>query len=477
MPVLMQAFVEKKPDEEKLRKKKKPPQEAETPEPPKEIHLSQPHFEKGRYVFNLSGTKKEEYIESLRKMNIFPGDFNELQSEIDKIYNLANAGIIDLSNVVMGRLENGTLRLNVGFDKLFIPFYEMIKEETGFDDEHIREIVETEDHPDKEKLLDVVMKVIFSLSEYKGNSNYVKTPEQFAVDMLNWKAMGKEAHEIPEGNCVDYALLVNEILKGLGFDSSIIGIIPLDKYGTRETGHTTAAVVVEGYIIDPAAFSEPKKVEKIVITRGKKRYNEFQFDIMKIYSGYFKDAVGFEFSEYKNEDELKSLYYYENAIRKKKHSPEYKKNAKMAVELQPSNIYAADLAGFMYKVMGDDAKDEKDKEKAEEMYKKSTEIYRRMLESNPESYLAILYAVNGFYNIYINEKRLLGEKPKKFMEILYEKYAKKACRMYFDMVKSSKTDISNYEKRPLPEEWIFLLGERIGKKKDAEKFISSLRAE
>ncbi|MFH1306868.1 MAG: hypothetical protein ABIH83_04420 [Candidatus Micrarchaeota archaeon] len=461
MPVLMQAFVEKKPDEEKLRKKKKPPQEAETPEPPKEIYLSQPHFEKGRYRFNLAEIERKKYHSILKKMDMDESDFIALEQEMDKVFELAKTGAIDLSDVIMEKMENGMLRLvmneeekdNIRLNKdAYNEIEILIFQEAGID---MSDWISGK--ADKKGLLDATIRVLLKMSKYEKDTKYIKTPQQFANQMLEWVDGGKEEYDMPRGNCVDYALLANEILGGLKFVSSIIKIMPVNEYGGKDDGHATAAIVADNYIIDPAAFGKHQEVERIMLNVRDAEYEKFHGEMIDKYKEYFPDAEMFEFQNCKTENEIKSVFYLENGVRKPLTSRMQAEDILRANELDDANIYAAELAGFMYKVMGDEAKTD---EKKKEMCKKSFEIYLKMIESNPDSYLANIYATRGFYNIYIKEKSVFPIEAKKFLEGVYEKYAKKAFRM-----NDSK----------FSEDWIYTIAGILGKTEDAKSFIRRLR--
>lgn len=197
----------------------------------------------------------------------------------------------------------------------------------------------------------------------------IKTPQELA-DRIAGYYEGSGAAKV-DAVCADVSLLTNELIKRyLVADSSILIFHLVDKTGLEyEHGHTTAAIAVKGWLVDPALQTEAIKFDHIVLDRNEEGYAEFYAELKKKYSpdsgsSIFLNGVFVEFSRAKSGSELQAFCLVENLVRMK--GPEHgtpeeirafdlQQNAAFieAYKLDPGNYYAAINAGDAYKDAGD----------------------------------------------------------------------------------------------------------------------------
>jgi hypothetical protein len=200
----------------------------------------------------------------------------------------------------------------------------------------------------------------------------VRTPQELADGIASYYE-SRGAAKV-DAVCADVSLLTNEIIKRyMGADSSILIFHLVDKDGAEYVhGHTTAAISVKGWLVDPALQSEAIPFDHIVLDRNEKDYGKFYDELKKKYSpdsgsSIFLNCVFVEFSQAKSDSELKAFYLMEKAARlneklkkpgtsedeKRQMQDEENRCVLEAYSLAPGNYYAAISAGDIYKTAGD----------------------------------------------------------------------------------------------------------------------------
>lgn len=161
------------------------------------------------------------------------------------------------------------------------------------------------------------------------------TPQELAEAII--KAKNGEAPP-PPATCFELSFLANEVLKSenYGYDSSVISIHRIDEKGLRiSSGHATAAVVANGWLVDPAQFSTAKKVDDFVIEKGKEGYTETHDKIFNLYSPAIP-ASFYEFTIAKGQNQLEADFYYIRGQREGNFE-----DTKRAYASDPHNLFAA----------------------------------------------------------------------------------------------------------------------------------------
>ena len=238
--------------------------------------------------------------------------------------------------------------------------------------------------PRIQRLGNAIIRVMKENVALQNDVEKIATPEELATAMLSYKD-GKTKDKL-EANCIGVSLLTNELLRLSGFESSVINIHAINKYGEQMDGHATAAVVVDGWLIDPALQIQTKKISKITLDKKDKNYQKFARGMEGIYLvelGNDKERpVALEFSEDKEDNALKSLYLLENGIRLLKQDKVDEGNdaIREAANLNPKNFYASFKVASSYR--------ETDPTEAERLFKQCADL-------NPGLYLANYYAAEG----------------------------------------------------------------------------------
>lgn len=226
-------------------------------------------------------------------------------------------------------------------------------------------------HEETRLKLNAVIRTIGGALNAPVDVESIKTPQELA-DRIAGYYESRGAARI-DAVCVDISLLVNELIKRyLGADSSILIFHPVDKDGLEYAhGHATAAILFNGWLVDPALQNEAIHFDHIILDRQADGYKPFYAKLKEKYSSVeggqlFSNCVFIEFSQVKSDSELQAFYLLENAARMK--SPEHgtqeesdafylRRDAAFieAYKLDPGNYYAAINAGDAYKHAGDTA--------------------------------------------------------------------------------------------------------------------------
>ena len=220
--------------------------------------------------------------------------------------------------------------------------------------------------------------------EGRADVTVIKTPGQLAMEILDYRE-GKTDVK-PTAKCVDISLLVNELMKMESYDSAIINIHPIDRDGVelQHDGHTTAAVVADGWLIDPAILSETKRIQGMTMDKGSKTYANFNSKMMNLYGSSIGNPEGIEFHLDSSDKELEALFLLETGVIKPKNSEEYIGYVKAAHEANPDNFYANIQLGDYYSGRN---------------RKEALKYYKQAVKVQPQLYLANYGAAAGLYNI------------------------------------------------------------------------------
>jgi tetratricopeptide (TPR) repeat protein len=273
--------------------------------------------------------------------------------------------------------------------------------------------------PRIQRLGNAITRVLRESVAVQDGVEKILAPEELATAVLDY-SKGK-AKEMPLANCIGISLLTNELLRQSGYNSSIINIHAIDKDGEERNGHVTAAVVADGWLIDPALLPQAKKVNNITFDKNNENYPKFAKDMEGIYLKELEAKVKendkpimLEYHQDKEENELKSLYLLDNGIRLRAQGNEVegKREIIEASRLNPKSFYASFLAGNIMKNDNQDA---------------AVAAYRQCASLNPDSYLANYYAAGELLNI-----ANLTDSPN-LMKEAYT-YSKKAIEMQPDAI-------------------------------------------
>jgi len=387
-------------------------------EPVEKLHLDYP------ITLNLKNTKQSDYLELVRGMNLPKDEEEQLVALVPKIYQLASEGKLDLQAVTIDKTNVGlqiagieeTKPSSIHLDeKTANALLAIVNEDMRNHESHEKYL------PRIQRLGNAIIRVLRTNISLQDDVNNILPPQELASAMLAYKEDNSKGK--PPANCIGVSLLTNELLHLSGYESSIITLHAINKYGEEHNGHATAAVVADGWLIDPALLVEPKKISKITFDKKDKGYTKFAKDMEKIYLtelGNGKDdnqkPVMLEFHEDREENEIKALYLLENGTRIKKHGKESEGNAEIleASRINPKNFYAIYSAISIYK------------SKAEISEKERNEIdalYSQMSKTESDLYIANYYAAQTLFNVQ-NES---GTKP--FLESAYG-HAKKATEAF-----------------------------------------------
>jgi len=256
--------------------------------------------------------------------------------------------------------------------------------------------------PRIQRLGSSIIRVLRENIDLQNEVQQILTPEELARGMLAFQK--GETQEKPQANCIGISLLTNELLGLYGFDSSVISIHAISKYGEQADGHATAAVVADGWLIDPALLIAPKKISDIVLDKDSQKYAKFSGEMEGIYLpelGKNKPdetkPVALEYAEDKTDNELKSLFLLENGVKLWRQGKEAEGNESIlqAAKLNPKSFYASYKAGVIAKERGGDAKT----------------LFKGCSDLNQNMYLAGYYAALGLHSLAIEteSKDLLAE--------------------------------------------------------------------
>jgi len=182
-----------------------------------------------------------------------------------------------------------------------------------------------------------------------NSSTTVQTPEELAQAIIDYKdGTGPK----PDAFCVPLSLLTYRILEHEGYkEPAILVFHPVNKSG-REfqrgesvQGHTTATIVVNGLLVDPAMHGEAKTIRPIVLDQSNiTGYSAFVNSLKPHYSEIFEKSGHVDFTLEQGEDQIKSRYLLEQGNRAG--NPDYLLEA---ANLNPSSYYASIRAGDIYR--------------------------------------------------------------------------------------------------------------------------------
>ena len=315
--------------------------------------------------------------------------------------------------------------------------------------------------PRIQRLGNAIIRVMKENVALQNDVEKIATPEELATAMLSYKD-GKTKDKL-EANCIGVSLLTNELLRLSGFESSIINIHAINKYGEQMDGHATAAVVVDGWLIDPALQIQTKKISKITLDKKDKNYQKFARGMEGIYLvelGNDKERpVALEFSEDKQDNELRSLYLLENGIKLRTHGKTEDGNSSIveAAKLNPKNFYASSIAANLL---------------PEDKIDATLKTYRQCADLNPGLYLANVYAAIGISNLARSTDSM------QLMDEAYG-YSKKALDMQPDAVLPALRHViiasylkKNDESEPLAQKFYDSLPEGSSYKKLFEPYLA-----
>lgn len=366
-------------------------------------------------ALNLKGTKQEDYVNLIKSIGFVQEDEAQLLKIIPEIYRRAEAGQLDISNVTINRGQDGNLRIEEREVKVTAPDLTLSEETYHGLSALIGERMQKasarykQNSPRIQLLGDAIISVCRELATPQTAIDGIKTSEELASAMLDYQQRRDKGENVqpPTANCVEYSLLVNELLKREQHESSILSIHAIDQDGNEMKGHATAAVVADGWLIDPALKGEAIKINGITLDKNNPTYASFSKKMNGRYLNELKDSAhpesiptALEFVADRSESEIKSFYLLEEGARREGNNGSYFIEAR---ELNPKNFYASYLAGKAYGNNEEEAA-----------------AYRDCATLNPDLYLANDYAARGL--------NALGSRTgsKEVLEEAYS-YSKKAA--------------------------------------------------
>ncbi|MFH1095052.1 MAG: hypothetical protein V1728_02440 [Candidatus Micrarchaeota archaeon] len=252
--------------------------------------------------------------------------------------------------------------------------------------------------------LNAIIRTVGRALNKRDDISRIKTPQELADEILNYYENRSSARV--DSVCVDISLLTSEIIKryfeNLKKDTSILIFHLVDKNGLEYVhGHASAAILVGGWLVDPALQGEALDLGRIVPDREANGYKQFYAKLKENYSSVpgnpiFSNCVFVEFSQAKTDSELEAFYLLENAVRMTaptNGTPEeidafyLQRDAAFigAYKVSPGDYYAAIRAGDAYKHAGD--------------IESARRAYLSAAANNPNLYLANALAALGLSNL------------------------------------------------------------------------------
>ncbi len=303
--------------------------------------------------------------------------------------------------------------------------------------------------------LNAIIQTIGEAVGHSGEVEHIKPVQELADAILKYYESGRKEADRPEAVCVDISLLTNEILKRyLKSKSSILIFHPISENGAEyEHGHASAAILADGWLVDPALQNEAIHYSHIVLDRHADGYKPFYTRLKEKYSAVsgnplFSNCVFVEFSQIKSDSELQAFYLLENAVRMKapangtqeENDAFYLQRDAAFIEaykLDPGDYYAAIKAGDAYRHA-------EDTESARQAYVSAA-------ANNTNLYLANAMAALGLSNL---------ESPSATNDLLF------ANRLIHTAIEMAKKEGLH---PAFAYRYLFEIAKRLGNEKEAEE--------
>jgi len=374
--------------------------------PPADVHLE------SSYVLDLSMTKEAEYVKLVEGMEI--DDKEHFIAVVKDAYYLAAKGQIDLAHVVIRKSEDGYC-LEQGEYHSLNSEISSVAQNVSLSDAHYKQILgevltragidDTEfmtgqflkSDSKREQFLNSLAIVIRNKATPVMSANSVSTPDE-VMDAAN---KGKKV----EADCVTYALITQQFLKMTEkFDSAILNIGAINVHGEEIDGHMTATILVDGYLVDPAALGGIKRIWKPKVGKPIPTLDDLHDEILKTYqtAGVLLEAKKLQFSVEKEDNEINSIYHFEAVKKPAQRPPDYEAVMMKAYSENPNSYEAAIVVGDINKTRGE--------------IDKAAESYLAAARRNPDSYLASMKAGRELYNLFSNENRAYAKEALELFE-------------------------------------------------------------
>ncbi len=178
------------------------------------------------------------------------------------------------------------------------------------------------EYEETRRKLNAIIKTLGRALNKLDDVERIKTPQELADEIVDHYENQGSARV--DSVCADISLLTNEIIKRyMKSESSILIFHLVDKHGLEYVhGHASAAILVGGWLVDPALQGEAVDFGRIVLDREADGYKQFYAKLKEKYSSVpgdplFSNCVFIEFSQARSDSELRAFYLFENASRMK----------------------------------------------------------------------------------------------------------------------------------------------------------------